>query len=257
MNINISSSNNTMRMPARNDTRTGRIDRLTDMRARLREREDAQRKREDARIQRLGERMNTQLQNPELTAEMRTQIIRGFNMQIEQIYRNRADREAEAAEKEAAIMQMILEENTRPEQREEQEESRYESDEEAKERIERERLTGLTQIAISQDRITALRQTRAAMANEAGHLRAAMDSDVASMAKVGVVPRGDSVEVITSFNPIRGNDNFVNNQYNKLREGISRLDASIMHATATMYQQSASAQEAYLAENKQDDDDEK
>jgi len=256
MNINVSYSNSMMRMPQRNDARAGRIDRLVDMRNSLREREDNLREREDARIQRLTERMNIELQDPELSQQRRTALIRNFNVQIEQIYRNRTDRENAATEKEAAIKQLILEEHTRPEERENQEEDRYETEEEATERRERERITGLTQIALSQDKISNLRQTRHAMAAEAGHLERAMDSDVANMLKVGVVQRGDSLEIITSFSSMRGNDNFVNNQYNKLREGIARIDASIMHSIASMYQTSANTQEAYLAENRQDENDE-
>jgi len=246
----------------RSEGRSGRIDRLAQMRNQLRERDNMATERENKLIERLHERMNQAASRPDLTREQRVQIINNFTRQIELLVENRANREAEAAEKEAMINQMILDESGRVEERERAEENRYEDEEEAEKRRERESIANMTQMAINSDILHSLKRTRHSLAAEAGHLARAMDSAAANMSKVGVVPRGlpgdpnAEFDVIISRNPIRGGDNWTSNQYNKLREGIARTDAAILSRISSMYHDSLKEQEAYLAGHEEDNRDE-
>jgi len=246
---------------SRGEGRAARIERLAAQREQIRVREEQMREREDRLVQTLTDRMNAAINDRNMDSQVRINKIENFKNQNQMILEKRAQRESELAEQEAMITQMVLEETTRREERQSREE-RYEDEEQAEDRRERRSITNLTEIAVSQDNLHELRRVRHTLAHEALHLEQAMDSIPANFVKMGInegiVPvEGISeihapVDIIVSHNPMRGNNNFVNNQHQKLTEGIGRIDAAITTTIANMYSNSLKMQEDYLDNYRQE-----
>ena len=163
--------------------------------------------------------------------------------QKNRIYENRAERERIAAENEMIRTKIVLEEMTRVREVQHKNVNLHQDEEEAQQR---DAAKGLIRVAVARDRVTTLKQSRAALAEREVHARHAVDSPNSSNVFIG---RGPGVETVISSNSGRGNPNdFRNQELNKLTEGIARTDAAISLAVSSMYRESARAQESWLAE---------
>ena len=217
--------------------RSSRRDNIVQERIQEKRREMQIRAREDEQIKALQKRMQ-KIKNSDMDFESRMLMLSSLADRIEQIHENRAEREVLAAEREMQRQKALLEEHARAEERAEQDDL-HKDPEEAEEAKERSLVLSLSNIAVSKDNLSALKQTRAAMAGEAGHLRRAIEFDRTS---------GNSHE-------------FRNQQLKRLTLGIARTDAAIQFTISSMYRESAKLQESQLAQYRQqpeekDDDDE-
>jgi len=256
MNVSGIFSNNTglLGVGQRNDGRAARVDRLNQIRSQMRSQEMQVQKREDAQIRRINAQISEVVHNSEMSVENRVRTANNLTMRIQRILEVRAEREVEFAEKDAMIDQMLMKESTSAEKRETQDEVRYEDEEEAEARAERRQMAGLAEADMNMSNLHTLRSTRNSLSNEAMHLRHAMDSEAANFTKIAVVPRGNNIDVdiIISRNPMRGADNWVNNQYTNLNRAMARTDAMINSTIASMYRDSVQMQESQLAQYRQE-----
>lgn len=256
MNVSGIFSNNVglLGVGQRNDGRAARVDRLNQIRNQMRSQEAQVQKREDAQIRRINAQISEIRFNSDVSVESRTKALNNLEMRIQRILEVRAEREVEFAGKDAMIDQMLMKENTSVEKRETRDEVCYEDEEETEARAERRQMADLAEADMSVSNLHTLRSTHNSLSSEAMHLRHAMDSESANFTKIGVVPRGNyiDVDIIISRNPMRGTDNWVNNQYTNLNRAMARTDAMINSAIASMYRDSVQMQESQLAQYRQE-----
>jgi hypothetical protein len=197
---------------------------------------------EDERIRELQERIRRTMNDDELNSDIRHMLVTGLTHRIQQIHELRAQRETLTAEREMMRQQALIEDTA---QIREPPEKEYETEEEAEEAQERANIRGLTRVAATQDTITTLRRTRAALASEAGIIRRAISSENSNQVVFGTAPDGVIYNVQTGTgNPY----DFRNQQVSRLNQGIARTDAAIKSAIATMYRENAQVQNSQLAE---------
>ena len=241
-NINIISGANNAHTQAlegrRASGRSSRRESIAQERIQERRREMQIRKREDEQIKALQKRIQ-KIKSSDIDFELRMSMISSLTDRIDQIYENREEREVLAAEREMQRQKALLEEHTRAREEQAEQNNLHKDPEEAEEARERAVILSLSNIAISQDKLNTLKQTRATMAREAVHLRRAIQFDNAE---------GQSHE-------------FRNQHLSKLNLGIVRTDAAIKFTISSMYRESAKLQESQLVQYRQqpeekDDDDE-
>jgi len=210
------------------------------------------RQKEDERIAVIKDRMAEVSGDRELTLQMRTAEIDLLTHRIKQIHQARTDRETARAELEAIRNQVLIEEATAPENRRNEDDETYENREEAEEARNRVQIDGLTRIAVGMDNLSVLRQTRASLVSELGHLERAMDSPNSNTIKIGIVAHTDVLEagqgVFISQHFGRGVDDFRNHHASRLNKAIGRTNVAINMAVADMYRESARLQENQLGD---------
>jgi hypothetical protein len=206
-----------------------------------RQREMQIREAEDERIRNLQERIR-ETNNSDISSDARFMIVSGLTDRIQQIYERRAEREVLAAEREMMRQQAIIEETT---QKQEVPEQNYDDPEEAEEARERSNIRGMIMFAASQDTINTLRQTRATLSEEAGHIRRAIKHENSNYIKVG----SDTRDVIVSAQSGTGNPNDFRNQHlSRLNRGIAGTTAAINIAVAAAYRENSRPQESQASE---------
>jgi hypothetical protein len=169
---------------------------------------------------------------------------------IDQIAESRRMREELANEREMLRQKAIIQDITQiREERPNYSRLLEEDEEEAEERQEREKIRGMTQIAATRDNISSLRQTRAALASEAGQLSRAMASGNSNYTKA-------STEGASSQQSGFGGSDFRNRQLGRLNQGISRIDAAVNFAISDMYRESARMQDDQLTVYRQPEEEE-
>ena len=208
---------------------------LMQMRLQERQRELQMREKENERIKLLTERMS-EVKNSDMEWNIKQNTIESLTNQINQIYKNRAEREIMTAEREMMRQKAVVEEATQV-----REEVLAEAEDD-------DNIQGLTRLAVTQDRISTLQQTRATLAQEAGHIERAIYGENSNYILIG---SGHGVETIIGGQTGLGADDYRNQQLAKLNLGIARTDAAINQAVASMYRESARVQEGWLEENKE------
>ena len=223
---------------------------LMQMRLQEKKHEMQMRERENERIKLLAERMS-EVKNSDMDLNLKRDVLDSLSNQIKQIYENRSQREQMAAEREMLRKKALLEEATqmRDLPRNNANVREDKDPQEAREAEERDMMKGLVRLAAQRDRIGTLRQTRAKLAEEAGHISRAIHSENSNYTLVG---SGANVEttVAGQSGPSNPND-YKNQQLAKLNLGIARTDAAINQAVSSMYRESARMQEGWLAEQQQ------
>jgi hypothetical protein len=222
---------------------------LMQMRLQEKKQEMHVRERENERIKLLTERMS-EAKNSDMAPELRQNVLDSLTQQINQIYENRDRRELMAVEREALRQKAVVEEAT--EMRDAPENNanvREDKDpQEAREAGERDMMKGLVRLAARQERIGALRQTRAALAEEAGHISRAIHSENSNYTLIGY---GGGEVIVVGQSGLGNPNDYRNQQLAKLNLGIARTDAAINQAVSSMYRESAKLQEGWLAEQQE------
>ena len=254
MNIstnNIVSLSNASRRPGnRNAFRAD----LMQMRLQEKRREMQIREKENERIKLLTERMTEARNNFDMDPRLRQSILDSLSRQIDQIYKNRTEREAMAAEREMMRQKAVLEEATRVRDERPDNADEDKDPQEAKEAGQRDMMKGLVRLDAAQKRISTLRQTHAGLAVEAGHLHRAIHSENSNYTLIG---SGHGAETVVGGQSGMGNlGDYRNQQLAKLNLGIARTDAAINQTISSMYRESARAQEGWLAEQRQSSEEE-
>ncbi|MCL2616463.1 MAG: hypothetical protein FWD96_02310 [Defluviitaleaceae bacterium] len=228
--------------------RHSRRDSIMQERLQEKRREMQIRAQEDEHIKAIKEKMQ-QIRDSDSSIGTKMDKLDMLTNKIVNIHENRADRELMAAEREMARTKALLEETAQEREREVSEQ--HKDPEEAKKQQEREALTGLTRLAVSQDRLSALKQNRAMLTREAGQIRRAIESPNSNYMKVGLNPdataiaEGYGIIINTQFG--RGNpQDFRNQHLSKLTLGIARTTAAINTTIAGMYRESSKLQESQL-----------
>ena len=226
---------------------------LMQLRLQEKRREMQLREKENERIKLLSERMAEVKNNSDMDWNLRQSVIESLTNQINKIYENRAEREVAAAEREMLRQKAVLEEATQIRDRRPGDANEDKEPQEAREAQERDMMKGLVSLSVQQDRISTLRQTRAALAEEAGHISRAIHSENSNYTLIG----SGGGEVIIGRQSGFGNlGDYRNQQLAKLNLGIARTDAAILQAVSSMYRDSVRMQEGWLAkEQKQSDED--
>jgi hypothetical protein len=223
-------------------------ERLADQRREMQKQEN-----ERERINDLLERIDAIEKCEETNPRLKNSLISSLHDKIDQIYAGRTEREKIAVEREMLRQQALLDDMAQIREKP-PEEPLHEDPEKIEERQQQSQIFTMTRIAITQDTINNMRNVRANMVREAGHLGRAMGSPNSNYNKIGVIYRGSEVRsdiIINRQSGFGGND-FRNNQLRKLNEGITRLDASIRASIISMYRESVQAQEEHLGTRRQD-----
>ena len=257
MNVNLSGMVDGGMMRSLNGTqsrggRNSQRENIIQARQREQQRELELRQKEDERISVIKDRIAEVSGDRELTMQMRTVEIDLLTHRIKQIHQARTDRETARAELEAMRNQVLIEEATTPENRRKEDDEAYETREEAEEARNRTQMDGLTRIAVGMDSLSILRQTRASLVSELGHLERAMDSPNSNTVKIGIISNADVLGagqgVFISQHFGRGGDDFINHQASRLNQAIGRTNVAINMAVADMYRESARLQENQLGD---------
>ncbi|MCL2574261.1 MAG: hypothetical protein FWE34_06910 [Defluviitaleaceae bacterium] len=200
---------------------------LMQMRLQEKKREMQIREMENERVKLITERID-EIRNSDMEHDLKQNVLRGLNDQINQIYENRAERELMAAEREMLRQKVALEEATSA--RDELQNNMVHNGQDAEgaeKAAERDMLKSIVGNAINQERITMLKQAGAGLAQEAGHIARAI--------------RNDSSTV----------NDFRRQSLEQLNLGIVRTDAAINQTISSMYRDSVKMQEEWLG--RQDD----
>ncbi|MDR2183602.1 MAG: hypothetical protein LBE55_05460 [Clostridiales bacterium] len=248
-------ANNNMALfgaPRRPGARGGPQTDLMQLRLQERQREMQMRERENERIKLLTERM-AEVKNSDMELNLRQSVLESLANQINQIYQNREKREAMAAEREMMRQKAVLEEKTQMRDEAANNVNEAQDPQEARQAGERDMMKGLVRLAVTQDRISTLRQTRAALTQEAGHISRAIHSENSNYTLVGT---GGGEVIIGGQSGVGNPNDYRNTQLAKLNLGIARTDAAINQAVSSMYREGAKAQEGWLAEYQQKADEE-
>jgi len=208
---------------------------LMQLRLQEKRREMQLREKENERIKLLNERMDEVRSDSNIDRDLQQIMLDSLSKQINQIHENRAEREIAAAEREMMRKKAVIEETTQV--REDMMPANEDDDEG--------NVMGLTRIAAGQDRITHLKQVRAGLVAEAGHLERAIHSPNSNYTLIG---SGHGVETTISGQRGLGANDYRNQQLAKLNLGIVRTDAAINQAISSLYRDSARMQEEGLAE---------
>ena len=225
---------------------TSRRDMIIQQRLQDNKREMKIREREDKQLMKIHEKM-AQVKNSDMNEGLKWSILDGLTDKITRIHEKRAERETLAAEREMARTKALLDEIMRPDEDNERSSLIREAQktpEEAERANQRDMLMGMTRIAVSKDKLSTLKRTRADLAERAGHLERALRNDGKNPAKVG---RGGG-EVVISIQHGLGND-FRGQELGKLREGIARTTAAINITIGSMYRESSRMQEIRHAQD--------
>jgi len=225
----------------RPSSRNGLQTDLMQLRLQEKRREMQLQEKENERIKLLTERMS-EVKNSDMDWNLRQSVLESLTSQINQIYENRAEREVMAAEREMLRQKAVLEETTQMQERPTNA-NEYQDPQEAEEAGERDMMKGLVRLSVTQDRITTLRQTRAKLAEEAGHISRAIHSENSNYTLIG----SGAGEVIIGGQSGLGPNDYRNQQLAKLNLGIARTDAAINQAISSMYRDSARWQAEGLA----------
>jgi len=201
---------------------------LMQLRMQERKREMQLREKEDERIRALSEKM-ADVRGSDMELDLKQHVLESLTNQINQIYENREQREQMAAEQEMMRKKAVLEEATQMRDVPMPEEEGN--------------IQGLTRIAVAQDRLSELQQTRASLTEQAGHLERAIHSENSNYTLVG---GGAGVDTIIAGQRGAGQNDFRNQELAKLNLGIARTNAAINQAIASMYRDSAKLQEDWL-----------
>jgi len=216
---------------------------LMQLRLQEKKREMQLQEKENERIKLLTERMAEAKNNTDMDWNLRQIVLESLTNQINQIHENRAEREVLAAEREMMRQKAVLEETTQMQERPANENEDLDP-QEAKEAAERDMMKGLVRLSVAQDRIATLRQTRAALAEEAGHISRAIHSENSNYTLIG----SGGNEVIIGGQTGLGADDYRNQQLARLNMGIARTDAAINQAISSMYRDGARWQNEGLAD---------
>ncbi|MCL2852289.1 MAG: hypothetical protein FWE20_04535 [Defluviitaleaceae bacterium] len=228
----------------RSGGRISRRDSIVQERIQERRREMQLRAREDKQIRDLQERMQ-KIKSSDMDFDLRMSKVSSLVDRINQIHENRAERESIAVEREMHRQKALIDENSRVREEQAEQDTIHKDREEAEEERERSAILSLTQIAVNQNNISVLRQTRAALAEEAGHVRRAIENDNSNYVKVG------SEGIFSVQSGYSDPHDFRNRHLSKLNLGIARTDAAINSAVISMYRESAKLQESQLTQYRQ------
>ena len=227
---------------------------LMQLRLQEKRREMQLREKENERIKLLSERIAEAKNNSDMDWNLRQSVIESLTNQINKIYESRAEREVAAAEREMLRQKAALEEATQIRDRRPDDANEEKEPQEAKEAQERDMMKGLVRLSVQQDRISTLRQTRAALAQEAAHISRAIHSENSNYTLIG---SGGGEATIGGQSGLGNPNDYRNQQLAKLNLGIARTDAAIIQAVSSMYRDSTRIQEGWLAENQQKPEEER
>lgn len=219
------------------------------MRLQEKKREMQIQEKENERIKLLTERI-TEANNSDMDWDLRRNVVESLSRQINQIYENRAERELMASEREMMRKKALLEETTqmREEPQDNMNVAKNRDPQENEETNERNMMMGLVRNGAARERINTLKQTRAALAAEAGLIRSAIHSENSNYVLIG---SGGGEVIIGGQSGLGNSHDYRNQQLGKLKLGIARADASINQTISSMYRESAKMQEGWLAEHQE------
>ena len=205
-----------------------------------RRREMKMQERENERIRNLHDKISSIKNNSNLSIDNRTQMIRGITDQIASIYERRAEREEQAAEREMMRQKILIEELT---SKMEMPEKEYDDPEEAEKARHYFKLYGAVNFASSKNTLQTLKQTRAALASESGHLRRAIKNPNSAQINIGIIPASDLLSdgkgIFIDIRLGTGTpDDFRNTHKRRLNDSIASLDGAIAAAIGSMYRES-------------------
>jgi len=188
-----------------------RKERMSDLRRLQRDKNEAAiREREDVMMNRIKEKI-VSISTSDLDFESRGNLIEALEFEIEQILTHRANREEERLQLELKERELEIEIERREAEKEREEmhaklRSLGSDTQDSGAALRNEDIRNFVQISVSLESINALRQSRARMAVEAGHLEREINSE----------PNGNA-----NLNDFR------NTHLGKLKEGMVKIDAAI------------------------------
>ncbi len=191
------------------------------------EREMKIRENENKRLEKLQAQI-VKVADSQLSQELKDAKIEGISLQIEAIYKNRAEREVLAAEREMEERKKEQEEKIREQEKANAKMKANAPDADSETALRKEDVSGMVKMAVSADGIRKLEQTKALRQAEATRLKQDIENDT------GLIQIGHDVTLKVQMKVGDFPNSFRERNLAKLNEGILNLESAVNNEIGRM-----------------------